>query len=569
MRTRGDKGTILPIVAMSMLALLTMVAIVIDLGATRSLRRDARSASDAGATAGALAIGSPTSGSACTDALGYTLKDLGVQTSASISDACTPLSAACSGTTARVATLKVDNDTTVRVTNPVPDTSPLMQGTSEGSGVAQAVNATADGAPCDRVGVEVTQSQPAFFRGAVGGGAATFTVHSVAKFYPSLRNAIIPPALVALNQTTCKAIDAGNNGNIILVGNSVGPGIAYSDSDGSAGSCSSSNPILASRSSGRLVAESLGSVVGQLGWYSAPTSLGYNGSASTNQTAPATFASTTQNYVGLLYARTQRTTRVPVDKRFHCTNVPTSVQPLCSTPDPIAALQALSSSSASAAPGGYTVYSGPCDTTAGAITFPSGNVWVNCPTFTVKGNSLSIPGGGTVIFNGSLSVEAGGNLLSNTSGALDSSGYPIATDPSHQTTLLINSTGGSAFNIASNSSSVLLAQTTVYNSGGLTLQASHSINWTPPPAGDALFGLLYWSESTQQFSIQGSPQIFARGIMFHGNGQLVGSGGGTIDLTNVQMWVDTMATNGSTTVKLAADPSSAINVAGAGSALIR
>jgi hypothetical protein len=568
MRGRADKGTILPIVAMSMLALLTMVAIVVDLGATRSLRRDARSATDAGATSGALALGSPTAGSACADALAYTFSGLGGTQpgAASISTACSGLSATCSGTTPRVASLTVSG-TTVRVTNPVPDDSTLMQGTSEGSGVMQIV-AASDGAPCERVGVEVTQSQPAFFRGAVGGGAATFTVHSVAKYYPSLRNAIIPPALVALDKTTCKAIDAGNNGNIILVGNSVGPGIAYSDSDGSAGSCSSSNPILASKSSARLVAESLGSVVGQLGWYSAPASLGYNGSSSTNQTAPATFASTTENYVGLLYARTQRTTRAPVDKRFHCTNVPTSVQPLCTSSDPIAALQTLSSSSASAAPSGYTVYSGPCDTTGGAITFPSGNVWVNCPTFTVKTNSLTIPGGGTVIFNGALSVEANGTLLSNTSGALDANGYPTATDPTRDTTVVINSTGSSAFNISSNSSAVLLAQTTVYNGGGFTLSSSQSIHWTPPAVND-LTGLLYWSESSQQFSIQGGPQIKAKGIMFHGNGQLVGGGGGTIDLTNVQMWVDTISTNGSTTVKLAADPNSAINVAGAGSALIR
>jgi hypothetical protein len=568
MRGRADKGTILPIVAMSMLGILAIVAIVIDLGATRSLRRDARSATDAGATAGALGIASPTPGSECTDAFAYTFKDLGgtQPTAASISTACTGLTATCSGTTSRVASLTISG-TTVRVTNPVPDGDPLMQGTSEGSGVTQAVNATADGAPCDRVGVEVTQSQPAFFRGAVGGGAATYTVHSVAKYYPELRNVIIPPALVALNQTTCNAINAGSNGNIVLVANSVGPGIAYSDSDGSAG-CSSSNPILASKSSARLVAESFGSVVGQLGWYSAPTSIGYNGSSSTNQTPPASFATTTENYVGELYARTQRTTRVPIDKRYHCTNVSTTVQPLCSTPDPIASLQSLSASSATSAPGGYTVYSGPCDTTSAAITFPSGNLWVNCPTFTVKGNSLTIPGGGTVIFNGALSVEANGTLLSNTSGALDANGYPIANDTTKDTTLLINSTGSSAFNIVSNSSSVIMAQTTVYNSGGFTLSSSQSIHWTPPAAGN-LLGLLYWSESTQQFSIQGGPQIKARGIMFHGNGQLTGGGGGTIDLTHVQMWVDTMSTGGSTTVKISADPNSAINVYGAGSALIR
>ncbi len=557
----------MPFVAFSMVALLSVVAIVIDLGATRSLRRDSRSATDAGATAGALAIASPVSGAACNDAFAYTFRDLGgtQPTSASISAACTGLASACSGGTARVATLTVGG-VTVSVTNPVPDDSPLMNATSLGSGVAQSLNTAKDGSPCERVGVEVTRAQPAFFRGVMGAHASNFTVHSVARYSPALRNVIIPPALVALNQSTCNAIDAGNNGNIILLSNSVGPGIAFSDSDGP--SCSGNSAVLASRSSARLVAESSGAVVGQLAWYSAPSTRGYNNSSSTYQVAPASFSSTTQNYVGQLFAQAARTTRSPIDKRYHCTNVPTSVQPLCSTADPVATLQTLSSNSLTSAPGGFATYSGPCDTTAGPITFPLGDVWVNCPTFTVKTNSLQIPGGGTVIFNGSLSVEANGLLLVNTSGATDVNGYPNPADPGRQTTLLVNSTGSSAVNISSNSSALYMAQTTVFNNGGFNLSSSQAIHWTPPTDG-ATQSLLYWSESTQPFSIQGGPQIQAKGIVFHGNGQLVGGGGGTIDLTNVQMWVDTMSTGGSTTVKLAADPNNSVKVFGAGSSLIR
>jgi hypothetical protein len=312
-------------------------------------------------------------------------------------------------------------------------------------------------------------------------------------------------------------------------------------------------------------------------WYSAPSINGYNNGASTYQLAPATFATTTQNYVGQLSARSQRITRAPADKRYHCTNVPTSVQPLCTTPDPISSLQSLSASSGSSAPSGFTTYTGPCDTTTGAVTFPSGNVWVNCPTFTVKGNPLSIPGGGTVIFNGSLSVDAGGTLLSNTSGGVDANGYPVPSDSTKQTTLIINDVRSSdcstpnkpcAFDISTNSSAIYLAQTNVFSKGGFRLSSAQTIRWTPPASG-ALRSLMYWSESTQPFSIQGAPQIYAKGIVFHGNGQLMGGGGGTIDLTNVQMWVDTIVTSGSTTVKLAADPENSINVFGGGSSLIR
>ena len=69
---------------------------------------------------------------------------------------------------------------------------------------------------------------------------------------------------------------------------------------------------------------------------------------------------------------------------------------------------------------------------------------------------------------------------------------------------------------------------------------------------------MYWSESDESFSIQGSPQLYAKGIVFQGNGQAIGGGGGTIDLTNVQMWVDTILASGTTTVRLKADPENSI-----------
>ncbi|MEY2420986.1 MAG: hypothetical protein QOI95_1053 [Acidimicrobiaceae bacterium] len=567
-RATRDAGVVLPFVALSMIALLTVVAIVIDLGATRSFRRDTRLAADAGATAGALGVKDTTgTGVPCITAMAYAFRDVGgtQPSSAAIASACGSMTATCSGTSARTATMTVDS-TTITVTNPVPDGSPLMDGTSLGSGVTQGVNATVDGVPCDRVGVQITRPQPSFFRGIMSSSPGTYTVHSVARYSPNAQPGSIPPALVALNQTACKAIDAGSNGNIVLVSNSVGPGIAYSDSNGPG--CSGSNAILASRSSARLVAESSGAVVGELGWFSAPDANGYNSASTTNQVAPATFGSTSQNYVGRLFARDQRVTRAKVDDRYHCKNVPVTVQTLCTTTDPILALQALAAGSTASAPSGYATYSGACDTTAAAIVFPTGNLWVNCPTFTVKGNSLRIPGGSTVIFNGALSVESNGTLLVNTTGSTDGSGYPVPTDGSKQSTVLVNSTSSSAVSISSNASSLLMAQTMLYNGGGFTLSSSQSIHWTPPTTGD-LKGLLYWSESTQPFSIQGGPQIKAKGVVFHGNGQLIGGGGGTIDLTKVQMWVDTMATGGSTTVRLAADPENSITLTGAGSALIR
>src|SRR5262245_37496547 len=184
-----------------MVGLLVIVALVIDMGATRSLRRDARTATDAGATAGVVAMGTP-GANACMDAFAYTFKDLGTQTtSPQTSTACAPLASTCSNTTPRTPATLTLNGVTVRVTNPVLDSSPLMEGTSLGSGVPQNPS-TLDGEACERVGVEVTRAQPAFFRGVLGGSSGTYTVHSVARFNRWIKNPTIPPALVALNQHT-------------------------------------------------------------------------------------------------------------------------------------------------------------------------------------------------------------------------------------------------------------------------------------------------------------------------------------------------------------------------------
>ena len=186
---------------------------------------------------------------------------------------------------------------------------------------------------------------------------------------------------------------------------------------------------------------------------------------------------------------------------------------------------------------------------------------------------MNIPGGGNVIFNGALSVEAGGFLKANTDGSTDSNGYPVPTNSALQTTLIINSTAAGAFNVQSTSSNVALAQTMVYNGGGVTISGSPVMRWTPPTAPDASAGglksLMYWSESTQQLALSGSPSIFAKGVAFQGNGKLALSGSGVIDLEKVQMWVDTIGISGNGGVKLSYDPDNSVSTALSATALIR
>ena len=92
-RVRRDDGVILPFVALCLVAIVVVVAIVIDLGATRALRRDTRSAADAGATAGAFSTKDTTPVDVCIDALAYAFSTLGgtQPSSSSITGACSGL----------------------------------------------------------------------------------------------------------------------------------------------------------------------------------------------------------------------------------------------------------------------------------------------------------------------------------------------------------------------------------------------------------------------------------------------------------------------------------------------
>ncbi|MEY2430807.1 MAG: hypothetical protein QOC92_532, partial [Acidimicrobiaceae bacterium] len=440
-------------VALCMIALLTVLAIVVDLGSTRAIRSGTRSAADSGSTAGAVALAeAANSVAACEDAFAYTFKLLGDSepSSASISTACSSFSGPCDAAVARPATLPVGS-VTVTVTNPVPDDNPLMKATSLGTGLPQTINAPTDGLPCDRVGVEINRPQASVFRGIVGGGSNSFTVHSVALRTSKPGKGEITPALVALNQSACKAIDSGN-GLIYVMGNAKGPGIAYSDSDGP--SCSSTNPIISGGSAGQVCAQS-SSAVGQIGWYQAPISRAYNTSTSVYSNADATCGTPRLNsyrYVGQLAARTERLTRKPIDKVYRCSSVnDEGGQPVCAeADDPVKFLEDLSNSSTSAKPAGFTVHDD-CSTSAG-ITF-SVDTWVNCPSFSVRGGIVSITNGATVIFNGSLSVEAGGDLQVNAGTAVgvdeDGDSVPVPLDATKQTKIIINSTAANAFSIQS------------------------------------------------------------------------------------------------------------------------
>lgn len=568
-----DRGVVLPLMVFSLLALLIVVAIVIDLGATRAVRISTRSAADSGATAGALGLVDGTSTlQPCRDAFAYTYENLGgtQPSDSSITSACAPLSDVCAAGSPRTASLTVDG-VTVSVTNPVVAGSALMRAVAVGGGSSQSLDPTVDGTDCQRLGVVVTRSQSRFFGGVAGGGSGAFTIHSVARSSPPSGSGEIAPALVTLHQTMRCSIDAGS-GKIVLKATSGQPGVAFSDSDGTSGCGSPAPYILVSRNTAsRLIAESAGATPGILGWFAAPTTVGYDTGASVSATG--TEATAASRYTGVLLQRAKRITRNPADLLYNCSGI-VPAPPSCGGSNFVSDNESLAQPAA-VRPAGYALYTAPlpCSTEAAPITLLPGDWWIDCPLgFTVKGNPLIIAGGGTVVFRGPLSVEAGGTLAVNVTNPispnLDAAGRPIAAVPSRQTVLVLAGTGSNSLSLSSASALAYMAQTAIYSRGAGTISASLTLRWTAPSDGPAK-NLLWWSESTQPWTLSGSPVMPARGIFFHGRGALTNSGGGTIDLTNVQVWASSANNSGGGTIRLAPDPDASIKTEGGGTALVR
>lgn len=186
-RCRGEDGVFLILWALLLTALLTMVAIVIDLGALRADRRKDRAAADAAVTAGAndllpLVPFVPRqldAQKACITAWEYAMRNLGE----SKPHPCPPPPAAPCDRTSTPAKITygtiTDGGYAVTVISPVPDGDALMDADAVGGDIPQAVSAI-DGNACDRIGIEISYTRQSIFGRVVGNDRNTTTVHSVA-----------------------------------------------------------------------------------------------------------------------------------------------------------------------------------------------------------------------------------------------------------------------------------------------------------------------------------------------------------------------------------------------------
>jgi len=596
---RDDRGVVLPMFVLLLVALIGMAAIVIDLAALRLDVRLNRAAADLAATAGAEAMntlsgGTPYAG--CTETWLYLEKNLGLSPAG---DPCSSFPQTTCNASSEITQSKTAGAYTVTVINPVSDSDSLMafyhQTTNESE--------MGDGTPCERIGVTINETRPYTFGRLYATNGGT-TIHAVARF--SILGGELYPAIATLDQHGCSNPTKGLPGGIdaasaIIHAFGVSPstsGIIYSDSDGTGSlslstpvPCTTGDPVVNSQGSGYIEADGPSTYQpGKIGLYGLNTlspAVAYSGTTSSaNPCVAGTF-----NICPTPTVLPTRITRTPIDTIYHCSKLP-GANPCNGAADPIQDLVATYHSGVGTIPSGNTVSGSAC-TVSGTQTFTQ-DEYFNCSSLYIKGTGstpaiVNLLAGGTYVFAGTVDVENNG-YLNVISGVLPVSSQPgggitATTCPTSvgDTILYIRSPGGFT---AATSGTANLCNTFMYaegdsgsTSGGLiTLGSSDNVFWRPSHATTSGFAkLMFWSEGSGTTSIpsttssnwQGGANLDMDGILFSPNTWLLVGGNGAVNAKNVQMWWDALQLNGhSVVLNLAPDPNNATPITG-GISLIR
>ncbi|MCU1461437.1 MAG: hypothetical protein JWO37_1512 [Acidimicrobiales bacterium] len=231
----GERGAFVVIWALLLVALLIMVAIVIDLGSVRSSHRTLQLDADlaalgSGPSFGTLPLVSPQAG--CADAFKYLRANTAGMSSATVD--CSPLGAAasCSDTTPAPHDAIVTGATselTVIIRYPVPDSQ--ISDTYRSSPLPKS-----DGTPCQRLMVQLVRTQQTFFGRVAGSSSLSTHATAVVRGFAGILGKQVA-ALMILERTDCQTLWTSGSGNVFVrKADDPGPpivqhpGIIHSDS---------------------------------------------------------------------------------------------------------------------------------------------------------------------------------------------------------------------------------------------------------------------------------------------------------------------------------------------------
>ena len=227
---RDERGVVLVLAALVMVATLLIVAIVIDHGYTRSDRRGGQLAVDTAAASAGQVLADSDGDVACQSALDYLRVTLDTPAFTFTTGSCATFASDCVDTTERFA-IATSGGYTVRLEHPVFLTSAMMDKTSAIGATATAYSADADGTPCQLFGVGVTTDGDSFFGGIAGQDGRTSSVHAVVRVKPNVTERDVP-AFIMLERVDCGAlVDQNTNQGIRVKASADGrPGRIHSDS---------------------------------------------------------------------------------------------------------------------------------------------------------------------------------------------------------------------------------------------------------------------------------------------------------------------------------------------------
>ncbi len=549
-----ERGAVLLMVAVAMVALLGVAAVALDLAGLRLDRSLATTTADNAAAAGAAQLALADGQAACDTALAYI--DLNMDGVMFSGADCTTMPASCDSGTAAMSTTATGSSWTASVTYPVPDGHPLLNPGAIGATTQSVV--TDDGVQCERIGVEIINDRNYYFAAIIGADSGQTDFHAVARgMLPSGSDLAIN--LLILERYDCDAISASGSGagagGIITdaVYNTdsmmLDPGWTASDSDGSGAGCAPDGVIDVDGSNAFIRADGPPGCPTQTGTHIGAAGLVVGegcgqirvlapGTPGCNQ--PACTSSGTVNPPPEALSR--RVTRAPVDHRYNCKSSYNfgAAWAIDGCPDPPAPHidnLVFAYDGSGTTPAGFTRWNAPpptglghpCNVSGppGTTITVSGNVHVDCNTLQI-GRNVHFTGG-DVIFEGEVRIQAGGTLAIN---ADTTSPFPFTPASNVAVAFMRNGEIRKA-----GQASFIAHRTMMYvsDTSDLTLQggSTGTLLWTAPTVGN-LDDLALWSEGTANHDFAGQALLELEGAFFTPWATVVYAGQGVQEQVDAQ-----------------------------------
>ncbi len=548
--------------ALMLVGLVTMMAVVVDLGHLREAKATTQGVADLAALAAGerMSTQHPDPRAACQDAVGFIRMNLSdLPTAASVP--CANLPATCSAATAK--TVVHDNGTAgryrIEITYPVPDADILDGRTATGL-------RKDDGQQCDRVGVAVRRTNEGYFSGAIGVNELSAKANAVARrSAPGGRRV---PNLWLLDPTGCPVLSTQGN-SALHVGTSTHAGLITIDSDGS--ECGGNSYTLSAGGSSRVRVHPIdpapGATAGEIGLFAMrpgqrtcaegnlracnPSQIGANANVwpqpgrreeratraivdhryNCRSSSPATWHSATQQYAPYPEGMAASIPRIPmanctdpqgkpfVDQLRQAvgtTGRPTGFQrwtqtdaaglPRYSCQNPVVPAE-LPGNWWIDCPGGLSIGSGTLNFTGGNIVF-DGDLTMNGGLLRVNSNATTVP----AILNRVLSAECLGSI----SGCLTSSSPRAAWVYFRNGSIRFSSNPVLEVNRAA----------VIQDGGILRMSGQAPPRWTAPTEGP-FRGLGLWSERVDSgYLINGGSGMQLDGVFFTPHATFTVNGGG-------------------------------------------